>query len=81
MNTPINPLLDIVPLRSLPTVAPHLCTEGRVRRWLRDRERNGAAKAGAIFIKNGTAFASLSKLGAWLTTPERTTARRRRKPK
>jgi hypothetical protein len=78
MNAPNNPLNDIVALSKLPEVAPHLCSEGRVRRWLRDRKKNGAEAAGAIYMKGGVAFASLSKLGAWLTQPDRTTRRTRK---
>lgn len=74
----MNQLADIVPVAKLPEIAPHLCTEGRVRRWLRDRKTNGAEAAGALFLKNGVALANLPKLGAWLTAPERTTQRKRR---
>jgi hypothetical protein len=71
MDGNTNPLADIVPAAKLPEVAPHLCDAHRVNYWLRMRQENGAEKAGALWVRDGIAYASLSKLGAWLTSPSR----------
>jgi hypothetical protein len=66
-----NPLADIVPLAKLPDIVPHLATKDRCDYWLRNRSENGAEEAGAIWTKDGIAYCSLAKLGAWLTSPSR----------
>jgi hypothetical protein len=67
----LNPLADIVPVARLPEIAPHLCGRHRVAYWLRTRRDNGAEEAGALWVRDGVAYASLSKLGVWLTSPSR----------
>jgi hypothetical protein len=67
----MNALDDIVPLAKLPEIAPHLVSKDRAAYWLRTRHENGAEEAGALWVRDGVAYASLSKLGAWLTSPSR----------
>jgi hypothetical protein len=71
MEANVNPLADIVPLAKLPEITPHLATKDRCDYWLRMRRKNGAEAAGAIWTKDGIAYASLSRLGAWLMSPSR----------
>ena len=72
-------LADIVPVSKLPCVAPHLCNEHRVNYWLRNRRENGAEAAGALWVRDGIAYASLARLGAWLTDPIRLLPKRTRR--
>jgi hypothetical protein len=75
-NNGLVTLQDIVTVSELPRLAGHLCDEHRVNYWLRNRDTNGAAEAGALWVRDGIAYASLSKLAAWLVSPSRRSSKR-----
>jgi hypothetical protein len=64
-------LQDIVPTSELPRLAAHLCDEHRVAYWMRNRTENGAEEVGALWVRDGVGYASLSRLAAWLVSPSR----------
>lgn len=69
-------LQDICAASELPRLVGHLCDEHRVNYWLRNRTKNGAEEAGALWVRDGIAYASLSRLAAWLVSPSRRSPKR-----